>query len=387
MNVVGALAWTGQAVLVFLLLRASLGILGALLVAVCIGAGCAGSGNWIALEINWAAGLTLMGICWAYNSKWHRVALVMGLAVIVRPDALVAVCLLGICGIIEIKARIWKPILLFAVIVSPWLLFADFYFGSVIPQSAVVKHQQSSLSAYATHIVKHYPTAVFSAHSLAIKIGIWLLALAGGVLLIRRDRKLWVLLAWGVLHSAAYLTLRPTTLHLWHLYPAVVVFSIAILGSFQLLQKHTGMKILRSTCIVSTLILVLLFAFKTGLVSTTYHGAYWNGARHEAYRSAASFILSKAGPKDRIAALEVGTVGFLSDLPMHDYSGLITPNPDADPKDIRWFILVSHQFRDWKANGWQAPEQVPFRNKLPLVRINSGSFYLWIFHFPGGMPP
>jgi hypothetical protein len=64
---------------------------------------------------------------------------------------------------------------------------------------------------------------------------------------------------------------------------------------------------------------------------------------------------------------------------MHDRSGLVTP-AGAIPPDVGWYVLVAHQFRQWKDDpDWVPPEKQTFLGRQPVATFRSGRFTAWLY--------
>lgn len=365
MSALGCVAWAAQAGAVFLMLGKILGWSASLFVSLCLAAGAAESAVWVALETNAVMALTLWALALGLGSRWVGAACLCALAGLMRPDAYLVALPLGVLCFREARRAVWRPVLALAALSAPWYVFATWYFGSPIPQSAVTKFQRVGLWRYAVHVAAHVPASVLPfAADTAVLCAAWALAMAGAAFVIKRDARFWTVAAYGLLHIAAYLYLRPFVEHAWHLYPVVVVFTVfvlsAIVGGAQLARP----KLPRLVLGAASLGIIAVFGFRTGALALEHPRQYWLGARDAVYRQVAGYLLQHSDPSDIVASVEVGTIAYYSRRGMHDLGGLINPpgsvlgrsgggitvSADAVP-NLRWLVAEKALFQRLKVKG------------------------------------
>lgn len=371
MAALGCLGWSAQALAVYYLLLPLIGRLRAAGVALAFGLGAAGSYHWVALETHLAVACTLWALALAQREqlaqrgKWTATAALCAVAGLLRPDAYLLTVLLGGACIWHLRRRIldlWRPAVVFAAISAPWYIFATWYYGSPLPQSAVTKFQRVELSEYAAHIAEHAAGVLLLRPGFGVTLVAWTLVIVGTVWLLRthhhRAPLLWTLPTYGAAHFAAYLVLRPYADHTWHLYPGVAVFVVLALASIAAATGGPGSVAIDSSGVGSAgagprnlvaLVLVLLLASYGARFVGEARGhatAYWSGARDQVYRQMADHLRAHTQPDDLILSVEVGTLAYWSDRPMADLGGLVTPpnqlatklegSPDGPH---RWMVL------------------------------------------------
>jgi hypothetical protein len=342
MSILGCLGWTMQAVGVFLLLERAVGQTGAALVALCVAAGSTQAGIWVPMETNLVSAFVLWSLVLARRDQWKAAAVMGGLAALTRPDAYLFAILLGPLCIHRLRVRALAPVGVFLGVVGPWLLFSTFYFGSPLPQPARAKFQRSTLSQYADTIFDHLPSVLTGREPFAetatdfAAVMCWLAFLGAAWLLLRRDRLLWPLLAWGVGHAVAYLYLRPFTMHTWHIYPCVLVFSVVTLGGLGRLALDRPELGALPHLVLAAFIGIHMHA--TARQASTHKTAFWYGARDKAYQAVSAYLAENAKPDHRVMTLEAGTVGYYSGLPIVDSGALITRNPSWETPGLRWYV-------------------------------------------------
>jgi hypothetical protein len=91
--------------------------------------------------------------------------------------------------------------------------------------------------------------------------------------------------------------------------------------------------------------LVVGYTWRTVAFARSYPTAHWFGERDRTYREAAKFLREHARPAERVAAVEVGTIGYFSNARMYDLGGLVTRNPviaRRPPRPYAWLVVDSH---------------------------------------------
>ena len=363
MSALGCLAWLAQAVVLQRILRGALGDGGALFVASAVAAGAAWSHRYVALETNIVAAFVLAAILAAVRSRWITCALLSAAAGLMRPDAYLVAGPLGMLCVAERRAACWKPALVGLTASLPWAVFAAFRYGTVIPQSAVVKFAHVPFDRYVVALVDFCGRNLFSArihHGFfregtpsLLGVAAWLLAAAGTWVLVRRCAKLWVVPACAVLYAVAYSFLRASIGLEWHVYPISLIVAVLALSAVAALADNARQLWRPSVVVVVAVSVVGLYAYRTLRYSDAHPRAYFYGARHEVYRALADCLAVRARAGDQVAAREVGTLAYYTGLTMVDLEGLITP-------DIEHAAELPPGARGWRVRI-PAIERVPDR--------------------------
>jgi len=378
MNVLGIGAWLVQAALFMKLLTPALGLRGAGVVAAGLVAGAAQSWVWVSLETNLAFALALGAVAQGLAGRWMLAAALAALAGLARPDAFLAAALVALLALSAGPSRTWRAGLVFLALALPWPAFAWAYFGSPLPLTARVKFQQSGLFEYGGHLLTHPALTLLDSAAPAAVAATWVLAIGGAAVLARLQRSLLVLPAWAVAHLGAYLYLRPTVLHTWHLYPVVALIAVFVLAvPARLLDSRS--RPVRIAASAACLLLVGLWSARLVDASRRYPDEYWTARRNAVYEAVAAYLREHARPGERVAALEVGTIAYQADVPMHDGAGLTSLQPKAMPADVRWSLYVTHQLRGWRDPAWQPPELLVVPGQTPVATFGSGKFRAWLY--------
>lgn len=349
MSAIGCLAWSAEAIALFLLTAPALGRGAATAIAAAVLLGATGAAAWVTLETHLTAAATLFAFAFAAQRRWYAALACAALASWLRPDALVAASLLaGLCAW-ERRRRALGPVLTFAALFAPWVIFASVYYGSPLPQSAVTKFQRASLGDYLLHELAYPSRVLMPALPPAVQIALtFALAGLGVYVLWRRAPRLLPLAAFGCSHAAAYLVLRPFTVHEWHLYPWLLVLCVlcfAGLAAAPGLPGELGPRTpLRLVCGLVLAGLLVHAGLRLSQTATTIADSYWSGQRHATYREIADFLGRHARAPARFASVEVGTIAFYSDLPAFDLGGLITRLGERMEQQPVRFIVVDRAY-------------------------------------------
>lgn len=339
MAALGCIAWMAQPFFVFLVLRKAFGDWTALLAALALGLGGAGSDLRVALETNQVVAFNLAALYFALEKRWRMSAALAGLAVLFRPDAILFALPLAALCVYELRSKALVPALWFLAMFVPWMAFATYYYGTPIPLTASTKYQRVGFGAYARHIFDHLGMYVRPGRPM-LRLLIWALAIGGMARVVRSGRWLALLALYPLLHYAAYLKLRPFTAHTWHLYPAeamMLVLAMVALGALVEGAPRWG----RWAGASVAAFLLLSTSFYTTARVATHGSSRWTGGRDLAYRQVAEYLLEHGDPQtEYFAAVEVGTVAYLTDFHAMDLGWLVSaPGQLLKQGELRWILV------------------------------------------------
>lgn len=371
MSVLGCLGWALQALAAERLLRRALGPLASAAIGLAVAAGLARQGDWVALETNLAlaAGFWTLALARLEPRRPAWAGLVGGVAILMRPDAILWVGFAGLAILTERGPRSRRDALVFVAAALPGIAVAVASFGGIVPRSAAVKMASTTPFAYAAAAVAHVGNVLLPAGGLAGAIAAWVAILWGTATLLRADRRLWPLAAVGGAHLAAYSLIAPPPEHVWHLVPAVLLAGICALALAGSLRSRAGPVLLA--------VAVALTLLRSAVAARSHPNEQWFGARDRAYRAVADYLRESVAPGDRVVAGEPGTIAYWSELPVEDAIRLVSGSLDAPEagerrRRVRWVVMVD---RDG-ATGPQAPTHWI---ELPHWRIG-------VVHLADGLP-
>lgn len=345
MSALGCVAWSVEALALYWYLERTLGRTIAAACALLIALGGAAGASWVVLETHFVLACVLGGFALAVRERWILAAISCGLGVLFRPDAgLAAVLVLGAC-IRQLRLRALRPVLAFLLVALPWPIFASVYYGSPLPQTALTKFQRSGLFQYLMHELG-YPSQRLLWHGAPLWFTFVVMALAGWGACRAWRRGAWLLPAYGLLHAAAYLHLRPFVQHAWHLYPwSVAVCACSCIGLASLPGSARAFSFARAG-LCAGLLLISLYRFS--VEARTLDAGYWTGQRDAVYRRIAAELVARARPGEEFASVEVGTIAYYSDLTAYDLGGLVTLPGDSMRDHAVRFLVVDKAYPQLK---------------------------------------
>ena len=233
-------------------------------------------------------------------------------------------------------ATVWRDrrlplggLLLFAVVIAPWLLFATRFYGNPIPVTAAAKSIVYGWRAQhdPSLLLRHLPALPSLCRRFFLSPGygaMTLLAWAG--LLRGRQERHGVLLPlalWFALYWLAFLISR-VLLFPWYFVPPLAVYEVAVgLGGvavWEWLQRRRRFDVPRP---VSAVLLCMLVAACT--VGTTVMTRGEQDVEEKVRIPLALWLKAHSRPTDRIMLEPIGTIGYYAHRPILDVVGLVSP--------------------------------------------------------------
>jgi len=309
------------------------------------------------------------------TGRTRAMAIFSALALLARPDTAILLGLLWLDLVLAGKGGKgrkggrgrwvpWQEGMLALGILAPWLIFGTLYFGSPLTSSVAAKSVTYRLSPWAdlVRLIQHYSTPFFEDALLGARwrlagSAVYLLLCAlGGLRAIRRDRRMWPLLAYPYLYLAVFAIANPL-LFRWYLSPPLPFYFLFILtgvgtlaqdigrlGTGKLVNWGTGNQSTNLPIYQSTIILFTAAALACTLNAWDLHSDH--GPERPApemawfklellYAQAADVVRARAAPGDTLCAGDIGVLGYRTDLHVLDTVGLVTPESrhyyPADP--------------------------------------------------------
>jgi len=300
--------------------------------------------------------LFLVGSFTAYVAGRSRLAAAaMALAVLTRPDALIAAGLLladmvlrpllsKSPGSSRLRRLPWAEIAVFAVILIPWVLFSSLYFGSPFPQSVQAKVQAYRLDQFSAliRLIQHFSTPFFEGEILgqfwpAIGLPLYLiLYLFGALRGVRRASCALPIFIYPLAYAAVFSIANPLIFR-WYLAPPLPFYFLGILigleailnGLARILDRDGRRRI--GAWLTGLAVLLLLASSLNAYTLHPDHGPDRPAPEmawfklEQLYRQAADIVRPRLQPGDVVAAGDIGAVGWFTGAPILDTLGLISP--------------------------------------------------------------
>jgi hypothetical protein len=338
------------------------------------------------LETALAAGLVVTAALAHREDRRTLEGLAIGLAILARPDALLLAALLWGHHLWRERRPPFGSMAVAALVVGPWLVFSALRFGVLIPTSATLKVAQSSFGWWA----KLPPFAI----SAATYSSMWPPALALCLVSLLPERALprspgfavQAVIAYGLLHAAAYTAMSVASGYVWYYAPINLAYALGTpVGASRLAtsitvwtQRRRGTPLLRSLPHLAVLGLSAIFGMAALTVALLLPRQY---RLSREYQVATSWIQSQSGPADVIATAEIGYVGYWLDRPILDPYALIHPDALARIRrgELGWWIERRPAF---VITHWPPWAGEPYREKPgPLERDFEANYRMKI-HIP-----
>ena len=271
----------------------------------------------------------------------------VGLAVVARPDAILAAAVLLADTVVswlqisrsgQVAASrtiaqnlraVMPAVSLFLLITGAWFGFAWVYFGNPLPVTLMVKQAQGSMVSSELFlpgiltIWRDYLPDVFKWCALGFVI-LGLASVPG------RDAKvpeIWLLLiTWTGLYVATY-ALLGVTRYFWYYAPLVVLFVIAIGLGLDTAARLVNKLAAGQAPLFGRLVVVISV---TGLgwagVYPALQARQQNDQRVMVYRAIGEWLRGNTNSRATVATLEAGIIGFYAQRSLVDFAGLIRPD-------------------------------------------------------------
>ena len=306
---------------------------------------------WAALsgmEISLFIFLTLMILLASHReAPSYLMGLLIGLAFLVRPEAIILGGLYGLKLLLVNRRhpkKIFYPIgtfvMVFLLVISPWVIFNLNYSGRPFPNTISSKFMQYG-----------YPWSLWNSLKYLWNVSIYflngplMLLIPTAGFMIRnafRARRTDLLypLAWSLILIGLYAVALPAIYHhgryLMPLIPLITIFGVE--GLFQLLEKLPRISLLRPALwvILGGMLIALwvngasTFALQTKLLN-------------ESHMQAARWVDANAPAEAVIAAHDIGIIGYIAQRQIVDLAGLVTPEVISIMSDQRKLAGFVHE--------------------------------------------
>ncbi|QDV08532.1 hypothetical protein Poly30_40800 [Planctomycetes bacterium Poly30] len=282
----------------------------------------------------------LMGAVWAATLERFRLgAVLVAFAFLTRYDAaLFAILYFGLLAWRDRRVPV-RLGLLSTALVLPWLAFAQWYFGSVFPNTLGAKTGDTGPLTYLTAasarqwelstswLKRPGPWDVLGDHAslvLALVLGAGVIA---GFVVALRERSIGtrILALYPLALMAGYSLIGPSIQFLW--YPAPATYCAVLLSMLGLASLLKWLRILPLTEVALLPVLYLVAVAVVPHVEQK-EKMFSDGGQYryrvEAYETMARFVVSAGLSDQALLTLEPGYFAYLSDNPAIDQAGLVT---------------------------------------------------------------
>jgi hypothetical protein len=275
---------------------------------------------------------------WAWVAQ-KRVPIILSSAALLltRYDAALWLLAIALTAWLYTRRFPWREVLGVALLVAPWFVFAQLYYGSFVPNSIIAKIGQNRLMAVGGMTQSFASTFL----GMALTNAVWPVMIAIGLSLtvglwgtLRTRPSLAALPVWVVCDVVIYNGLGVVNFPWYFVPPLSVTSLIAALGIGILLGDEAGTPIaifpprviqvarpaLVGVALISLALLVIDSWQRLQLVQPNRVQSYPND-----YRQVAEWLNQNTPPGTRVASIEVGTIGYFSQRSILDTMGLVSP--------------------------------------------------------------
>ncbi len=288
----------------------------------------------VGMETYITLALILLTLRLYLSERLYWASTTFGLAVLSRPDS-------ALFGVILAADYIFRhrrfpqvgTLLPFSLILGSWLLFSQFYFAALLPNTIGAKLAQSGHAYWGGEFgFLHGATRIISGFG-----ALSYLAALGTVLAIIfyrdiiKNRALFLLLVWGIAYFIVYAFIIKAPPYRWYYVPILVPFSILILLPIA----------------KAPLLAQLIFALLLGIGAINLSNERSRAPvtrKFETYVAVADWISKNTPANTSVAAMEIGIIGYhLTNHRVIDGLGLITPaEVHLKRHEHGWFIKEHH---------------------------------------------
>ena len=232
-----------------------------------------------------------------------------------RPDAMAA---LAAAGAVGVSRRPWHTVRMLAataLLVAPWLIFATWYFGSPVPQSVLAKAALAEPFGGIDVFGQMFGRGVY--------FPVTVLACVGAAALWQTGSPVWrAVLLWWVLYTSAFIASGGFALFPWYFIPLLPPYIAAAGVGWTTLVSRLPARV-RSRLAWTLPVLVLVYGAIRLPVQRDLLVRSWE-TRERTYLRIGRELADTPTPC-RLAATEIGALGFTFRGRVIDLVGLVTP--------------------------------------------------------------
>jgi hypothetical protein len=328
-RVLGILFWAGAVAMTYLLTRHYVGRTAGILAAILLA-----THSWIAAAIGMESTLyifLLMSSLVAYLSNHSFVASVLlALLVLTRPDGMLLVVLVFAHFVWHQRRLPWREVLVFGIVLLPWIVYSFATFGSPLPNSAVAKFGQNERMVISDNSSNYLDgLSLYFGNLTRISGWYWITAplLALGIWAVRRTPLMPAAVGWTLGYIVAYVLLGVVYFP-WYYVPLLPLACVLIGSGAALIGNKVGKIVARTqwqfTMSIAVAVIVMLPVIGVQIVALDRIRSD-PGYHNQTYLKIAAWLNENAAPEAKVALLEIGIVGYYSGRPVIDTMGLVTP--------------------------------------------------------------
>lgn len=280
------------------------------------------------LETILLMGLILWGLVMLRENNVFLCSVFLSLAFLARHDAGIILFLVFAYLYYQANAQERKDIIIkflgtSALIITPWVLFSIYYYGTSIPTTLQAKIAQGSspywVDSYLQGIIKWLPAFFYGSTPVAylfLVLGLYGVYASIKNKLLNRV-SLILLLTYVALHIIAYSILSIPEYH-WYYVPYAIVLTIFAFIGIQ--SIYDNVILLKKYAVILGLTLTTLF------ISLLFMQGIPAEKRFLIYKEVGNYLKNNP-PNVAVGLMEIGIIGFYAnDVQVFDFAGIVTPS-------------------------------------------------------------
>jgi hypothetical protein len=253
----------------------------------------------------------------ASKESWSLALLFAAITVLTRVDGIAVLGVLAVTYLLRYSKLPAIPLLIFVATVLPWTLFAYFYFGSPIPNSAAAKFALSGsniLSAFVNIFLRGF------LHLHTYGIPVLILAVIGTRFIWKERKPLLPVALWTWGYALSY-TLAAGPMHPWYYAPFYAGYLvIAYHGILFLLARYPRIAMASSIVAIIAIGVILLLSYYRSI----------DIQRQQARlvvtnRAVGEWVRLHTSETSVLAVKDIGYIGYYSQRKILDLAGLVSP--------------------------------------------------------------
>jgi hypothetical protein len=291
--------------------------------------------RWTALSMETSTAvlavlLMVLASVYAYRSRRAAafLGLTMVLASLVRPEVYLAFPVYALSLLLQRrhldKRCVWTTVIVAAVLITPWLLFAKLYIGSLLPNTAGAKSGEMVLNPV-VFLAKFEPVVMIVGSTQ----GLGVLAALAAIVVFRGRSRLFsppmrFMMLWVVALPVAYIVFDIQILSRYLLLVTPLVSVAGWLAIEELLGRRMETRGGRAAAAVAAAIMIAANAGFFIKVVLPPSQAFSHDLTHN-MKSIAEYIRENSDDSAVVAAADIGYLAFYSQRRVLDLGGLVEP--------------------------------------------------------------
>jgi hypothetical protein len=282
------------------------------------------------------------------EERWNLAAMAAGLATLTRPEGWLASLLLAFVAFTSHQGRRRRtgsarrvslvPVLLWALCVLPWTTYMIAVYRSPVPTSIAAKSwRHVSPGTVLDYFVTGNPFLLL----------LWIAAAAGAVVCLRpewaairprrltgpvdltpskRSISLLLCAGWALSYTLLFFIGRPSFLGPWYRPPVHAALSVLAAYGVSCLARPSGPAVLRPNSVAALTAAGWIFLCALALPRTIQTARFQRKMVVDIYQPVGRWVVAHSAPEDTVLAGDIGYLGYMTDRPVLDLGGLVTPS-------------------------------------------------------------